>query len=79
MSICQNLTKHLGGKWTYHAPATWSCDDGKRMVVKCSPGVDQFDDPIPGAHWYLYGDGQPRRAEPYIGKHYLPTLFGAIR
>lgn len=78
MSKAARLAKALGGKWTYHWPCHWYCDDGQRSVTKVSAGVDEFDNPIgPGQYW-LYGDGEPRRAEQYItNKKRLFTLPGA--
>lgn len=67
MSICKQLNRALGGKWTYVGNSTWMCDDEKRMVCRCSPGVDEFDNPLPGpSPWYIYGDGPSRRAEQYV-------------
>lgn len=67
-SIAKRLSKSLGGKWVYSGPCYWECDDNKRRVVKCSAGVDEFDNPLgPGEYW-LYGDGPPRRAEQYFVK-----------
>lgn len=65
-SRAKQLGKALGGKWTYDGRCSWWCDDKKRHVVRTSLGVDQFDDPLPGCAYYLYGDGSPRRAEAYM-------------
>lgn len=78
MSKAARLGKTLGGKWTYHWPCHWYCDDGKRSVTKFSAGVDEFENPVgPGQYW-LYGDGEPRRAEQYItNKTHFSALPGA--
>ncbi len=56
-SVSKMLGKSLGGVWTYRAPCVWDCDDGVRMVVRCSPGVDEWDNPLPGSECWLYGEG----------------------
>jgi hypothetical protein len=66
-SFAKQLSKTLGGKWTYHY-STWRCDDGVRSVWRCSAGVDEFDNPVGPPQYWLYGDGVPRRAEQYIFK-----------
>jgi hypothetical protein len=51
-----NLT--FGGTWKYDCEATWWCDDKKRHISRCSPGVDEFDNPVGPPVYYLYEDGQ---------------------
>jgi hypothetical protein len=62
----QILAANFGGRWTYDGMASWHCDDEKRFVSRCSRGVDQFDDPLPGCDYVLYGDGRP---------HYINDLM----
>jgi hypothetical protein len=76
MSVAKNLAKHLGGKWTYDGRASWWCDDEKRSVSRCSAGVDEFENPLGPAEFWLYGDGTPRRAEGYLpSSHRRHRLF----
>ena len=74
MTKAKLLGKHLGGIWTYDGCTSWHCDDGRRSVRRCSPGVDQFDDPLPGCAYWLYGDGAPQPAEPFLHEN-GPVLF----
>lgn len=67
------LGKNLGGYWTYFAPCYWHCSDGIRTVVRCSAGVDEYDEPLGPPQYWLYGEGQARRAEQYIQKK--PTIL----
>lgn len=54
MTKAKMLGKRFGGVWTYRGMKTWECEDG-RLVVGCSRGVDQFDNPLPGGPvWYIY-------------------------
>lgn len=64
-SLCKRLAKSLGGKWEYRYPCYWVCDDGKRRVIRCSAGTDEFDNSL-GTEWWLYSDGKPERAEKYM-------------
>ena len=64
-SIARRLARSLGGKWEYR-DIGWFCDDGKRTVMRCSAGVDEFDNDLGPAQYWLYGDGTPRRAEQYF-------------
>lgn len=75
-SKSKNLAKHLGGKWMYDGVATWYCDDMLRNVSRCSPGVDQFDNPLPGKQYWLYkSSGTPERAEKYLVSLLKKTYF----
>ena len=47
------LEKALGGKWTYDGHCSWNCDDG-RHVSRCSAGVDEWDNELGPAQYYLY-------------------------
>ena len=66
MSIAKQLGKTLGGTWTFAYPCWWNCNEDKRHIARCSVGVDEFDNPLPGSQCWLYGDGPPRRAEQYM-------------
>lgn len=66
MSKAKQLAKALGGKWTYDGMSSWHRDCGTMHVSRCSPGTDQFGDPLPGSEYWLYGDGAPRRAEIHL-------------
>lgn len=49
------LNKKYGGTWKYDGQGTWSCDDNKRSVTRCSSCL--CDGPC--AHpaiYYLYSD-----------------------
>jgi len=66
-SKAANLDKTLGGKWKYDGVTTWYCDDGLRRVSRCSAGVDEFDNELGPAQYWLYEEGKtPRRAECFI-------------
>jgi hypothetical protein len=67
MNYAKHLAKNLGGKWTYDQMCSWRCDDGERRVSRYSAGVDEFDNEVGPPQYWLYGDGAPRRAEPYMG------------
>ena len=54
MNKSKFLSKKLGGKWKYSHPCYWECDDGKRMVVRTSSGVDEFDNPVGPPTYNLY-------------------------
>ena len=45
MSKAKNLGLNLGGKWKYDGVYGWWCDDGVRHVIRCSAGVDEWDNP----------------------------------
>ncbi len=53
------LEKCLGGKWTYDGFCSWYSDDGKH-VSRCSAGVDEWDNEIGPAQYFLY-DGETSR------------------
>jgi hypothetical protein len=76
-TIAKRLSKHLGGKWAYDNLSTWWCDDNKRSVSRCSAGVDEFDNDLGPAQYWLYGDGNPRRAEQYMFKR--PSLLTLLK
>jgi hypothetical protein len=69
MSIVENIRRTLGGKWKYDGTCSWWCQDG-RHVTRCSAGVDEWDNPLGPAEYWLYhpkGSGNPpERAEKYI-------------
>jgi hypothetical protein len=67
-SVAALLGDRLGGKWTYDNYATWWCDDGRRRVSRTHCGAyDHNGEPLDGPpHYWLYGDGEPRRAEEYM-------------
>ena len=67
VSIARRLSKSLGGGWRYDGRASWWCNDGKRHVSRCSAGVDEHDNEVGPAQYWLYDDGVPVRAEGYIG------------
>jgi hypothetical protein len=67
MSIAKSLSKHLGGTWKYDGLASWWCDDDKRHVSRCSAGVDDWDNELGPAQYWLYGIEVPERAEKYMG------------
>lgn len=58
MNKSQFLNKHFGGKWTYDQWVSWECDDGKRTVIRCSAGVDEFDNPLGPARYWMYENGK---------------------
>ena len=47
------LEKFLGGKWTYDGHCSWNCDNGSH-VSRCSAGVDEWDNELGPAQYYLY-------------------------
>jgi hypothetical protein len=66
MSLARNLSRTLGGIWTWDGRGSWWCDDATRHVSRCSAGVDEFDNEVGLPQYWLYGDGTPRRAEGYV-------------
>lgn len=77
-SITKNLERTLGGKWHYEpASYAWWCDDIKRYVARVSAGVDEFDNKVGPAEYWLYEVGKPpKRAERYVRKNIpLPEDF----
>jgi len=52
----QYLTKKYGGRWEYDGHTTWHCNDG-RYVMRCSAGVDEFDNDL-GSQYWLYEEGK---------------------
>jgi hypothetical protein len=78
MSIAKQLSKTLGGKWTYDGMATWWCNDMIRSVSRCGQLIDpEWSDETRREYWlYGHGDGTPCRAEKYMRKRvniYAPT------
>lgn len=61
LSKVKQIEAVYGGKWKYDGWCTWNCDDGKRYVVRCSPGVDQWDNEDGPSQYWLYGDEHPAR------------------
>lgn len=61
-NISKFLASTLGGVWTYDRSASWHCDDGIRIVSRCSSGsCNDDDDGRWPPHYWLYGDGIPKR------------------
>ena len=76
MSIAKQLAKVFGGKWTYY-PYGWECDDGVRHVARVSAGVDEFDNDVGPAQYWMYGAGTPVRFWPnYRMTRTLRALLG---
>lgn len=73
-SISKRLGRLLGGKWEYRY-FSWHCDDGKRTVSRCSAGVDEFDNDLGPAQYWLYGDGAPKRAERWVMREHAAPFF----
>jgi len=66
-SVAKNLGATLGGIWKYDGICTWYCDDKKRRISRCSAGVDEFDNEVGPAQYWLYEDGKtPKRAEEFM-------------
>jgi hypothetical protein len=59
MSKVKLLEKCLGGKWAYDGHCSWNSDDGKH-VSRCSAGVDEWDNELGPAQYFLY-DGKVTR------------------
>ncbi len=68
MSKSKFLAKRFGGTWKYDGICTWNCDDG-RYVARCSPGVDQWDNPL-GPPEYWMNDGK-QLIQVYFYEHTL--------
>ena len=66
-SKASRLAKALGGEWTYDGRASWWCNDGKRHVSRCSAGVDEYDNEVGPAQYWLYEKGKtPKRVESFL-------------
>lgn len=69
-SVVSMLSETLGGTWKCNPlQRVWWCDDDKRMIrasYSHSIGITgEYEDSF-FIGYYLYGDGEPRRAEQYM-------------
>ena len=65
VSKAKALAYNLGGNWIYDGINTWWCSDGKRSVARCCAIEDEYGRDGEVQYW-LYGDGDSRRAEQYL-------------
>ena len=61
MTIQKWLGKRFGGTWKYDGGFSWWCDDEQRHVSRCSAGVDEFDNELGPAQYYLYTTNSSHR------------------
>lgn len=64
------LSRLLGGVWSYDGFCSWTCDDNKSHVCRCSAGVDEWDNDL-GAEYWLYRESSSDRIYFYerLDKH----------